>query len=343
MGCTQVSPSNAQCYTEGAITHLPVFGAREKSATLPDTLRNNDAEFQEIIDNRFSHLPAFYRGPQDSNQLHSGGGQNHQTKITMGLDSPISWTDHTFNAWIGCTQVSPGCAQCYAMTDQSERKGVVGWGQNAPRMRVSAHARRQPLLWNLDAIRAAQRPRVFCSSLGDVFDPHPSIEPEWKAELWGKIAITAHLDWLVLTKRPESIAQDIAQFTPGGPPRNVWLGISGENQDWFDRRWKIIRDLPFAIKFLSYEPALGPIRLNESHRGLSWVIFGGETSMRRDKARPTNLDWARDIRDDCARLKIPFWFKQTGNWLNGSWVGKTATLYRAEHDKLDGRIIHELP
>lgn len=262
----------------------------------------------------------------------------------MSKSTNISWTDHTFNPWIGCTRVSPGCQHCYAQEDQEGKKKRAKWGDEQPRVRVSESTRRDPYRWNEEALATGIRKRVFCSSLADVFDGVASIKPAWKEELWATIHQTSALDWLLLTKRPHLVRNDIDTFSGGSLPPNVWLGFSAENQELFDRRWAIVRDVPAAIKFVSYEPALGPIRLRDEHRcNLDWVIFGGETSLRRGESRPTDLQWARHMRDDCCKLDIAFWYKQRGNWFDGVWHGKGANLFKAEHDRLDGRVIHELP
>lgn len=263
----------------------------------------------------------------------------------MAIKTCISWTDHTYNRWLGCTHVSPGCMHCYAEEDQDHRRGRVHWGSAGARIPVSEHTALQPLAWNEAARRDGVRRRVFCSSLADVFDQHPTIQGQWKEGLWAMIAQTSQLDWLLLTKRPESVAADLKRFAGGSPPRNAWLGFSAENQNWFDRRWAIVRELPFSTRFTSYEPALGPIRLDdEEHRGrLHWMIYGGETSLRRNESRPADLQWARDMRDDCARLNVAFWFKQTGNWIGNRWVGKSSAAFAVSHNLLDGVVVHQLP
>lgn len=158
------------------------------------------------------------------------------------------------------------------------------------------------------------------------------------------IAATPHLEWLLLTKRPEFVSADLKRFAGGTPPSNAWLGFSSENQAWFDRRWPVVRDLPFSVRFASYEPALGPIRLRDDHRGqLDWVIFGGETSLRRSESRPADLQWARDMHMDCARLGVAFWFKQTGNWIGNRWVGKSSAVFAESHALLDGEVVHQVP
>ena len=259
-------------------------------------------------------------------------------------NSNISWTNHTFNCWIGCTKVSCGCRLCYSEDKCDKRLGWVKWGEKSPRIPTKSQYRRAPHRWNKKAVASGKRPRVFCSSLSDVFDQHPSIDPAWKSELWQTMRETPGLDWLVLTKRPEHVMADLNRFSGGLPPPNVWLGFSAEDQDCFDQRWALVRDLPFRIKFVSYEPALGPVRLGPDQKGrLSWVIFGGETSRQREESRPADLDWARQTRDDCRAIGAAFWFKQTGNWIDGRWYGKSSAVFKARHDLLDGVRIQELP
>lgn len=118
----------------------------------------------------------------------------------MGSTTKISWCDSTFNPWIGCTKISPACANCYA-ADMMHRWGKDLWGPGKPRQRTSAANWRQPLKWEAEAARTGIRRKVFCGSLCDCLDPEVPIE--WLADLLGLIFRTPHLDWLLLTKRPE--------------------------------------------------------------------------------------------------------------------------------------------
>lgn len=182
----------------------------------------------------------------------------------MAENSAISWTDHTFNPWIGCTKVSPACDHCYAARQDAFRKWTPeGWG--GPRRRTSDALWRQPVKWNAahDAFLAAhgRRQRVFCASLADVFDNQ--VPPEWRAELFALIAATPNLDWLLLTKRIGNVATMIEQ--PGmqkcGLPENVWLGATVVTQEEADRDVPKLLELPARVRFLSIEPMLGPINL----------------------------------------------------------------------------------
>jgi protein gp37 len=176
-------------------------------------------------------------------------------------DSAIEWTDHTFNPWIGCTKVSPGCANCYAETLMDTRMGRVRWGKGNPRQRTSAAYWRQPLTWNSQAALFMQcragcrwqakhvdqegfcpvcgdpesssaRPRVFCASLADWLDDEVPIE--WLADLLDLIRRTPNLDWLLLTKRPQNwdlrVGDACSWMSPLGPYAETkkwlyrWLG-----------------------------------------------------------------------------------------------------------------------
>lgn len=195
----------------------------------------------------------------------------------MGENSKIEWTTHTFNPWIGCTKVSPGCANCYAERDM-QRYGKATWGAGQPRVRTAASTWAQPLKWDRAAAKAGRRDRVFCASLADVFDPEVPIE--WLDNLFALIDACQHLDWLLLTKRPELIMRrvgavferhldgggrgpDFASCWIGGmPPPNVWLGTTIEDQQHANTRIPWLLKVPARVHFLSCEPLLGPVDLS---------------------------------------------------------------------------------
>lgn len=258
----------------------------------------------------------------------------------MGADTLIEWADHTFNPWIGCTKVSPACDHCYAETLATGRLGV-GWGPHAERRRTKPSTWNLPLRWNRQAEREGRRFRVFCASLADVFDNQAS--EDWRIELWRLIRATPHLDWLLLTKRPQNITKMVPQAVDFGakawgigPWPNVWLGTTVENQAEADRRIPHLLAVPAAKRFLSCEPLLGPVDLTRARhasggwdnwltgdrhrgqaiwsegRGLDWIIAGGESG---PKARPSHPDWFRSLRDQCQAAGVPFLFKQWGEWI----------------------------
>jgi protein gp37 len=241
----------------------------------------------------------------------------------MGTKTGIEWCDATFNPWTGCQKVSPACDHCYAET-QAKRapKTFGGWGPGAERKRTSESYWRQPLLWNKRAAKEGVRPRVFCASMADVFDNHRSIDLAWRTALWRLIDATPHLDWLLLTKRPQNIIgmlpNRIRDDGSALPIPNVWLGTTIENQAEADRRIPHLLAAPAAKRFLSMEPLLGPVDLRAARYGhatalqrLDWVIAGGESGAH---ARPSHPDWFRSLRDQCVSAGVPFFFKQWGEW-----------------------------
>lgn len=226
--------------------------------------------------------------------------------------SKIEWTDHTFNPWIGCQKVSLGCDRCYAETMMDHRFGKVEWGPRGERKRTSIQNWKQPYKWDKQCAETGTgtRAKVFCASLADVWDNKAN--PEWRAELFTLIAETPNLDWLLLTKRPENIDKMLSAVTRGiraWPWPNVWLGITAEDQANYDRRWRKLQKVSAAVRFVSYEPAIGPLKLGN---GIvpDWVICGGETGA---GARTMKKRWAREVRDECADLNVAFFMKQMTN------------------------------
>lgn len=238
----------------------------------------------------------------------------------MGENTKIEWAKHTFNPWIGCTKVSPGCDHCYAETFAHRFGG--GWGKGAPRRLTSESNWKLPLRWNRAAEKAGRRDRVFCASLADVFDNE--VPDAWRDRLFALIDCTPNLDWLLLTKRPQVA---LKYMNPPSIMPNVWLGTSVENQPMADLRIPTLLKIPAAKRFLSVEPLLGPVDLWSSAnyqlpdgsfgsafawgKGVNWVIVGGESG---PKARPMHPAWARSIRDQCVAAGVPFFYKQWGEW-----------------------------
>jgi protein gp37 len=222
----------------------------------------------------------------------------------MGV-TKIEWCDFTFNPWVGCTKVSPGCDNCYA-EGWAKRSGQVQWG-NHPRRLTSSANWLNPIRWNKRAREDGVRRRVFCASLADVFDNQ--VPKEWRERLFALIDATPDLDWLLLTKRPENIAKLLpAPPIDGWPWPNVWFGTTAEDQEHFDRRWPILKEVPAWVRFISYEPAIGPLKLKpEDVKGLDWVICGGESG---PKHRAMPLWWAELIAFDCRTYGIAFFMKQ---------------------------------
>jgi protein gp37 len=194
---------------------------------------------------------------------------------------------------------------------------MVKWG-NSPRRRTSASYWKAPLLWNARADDFEQlhrrRQRVFCASLADVFDNKaPS---SWRANLFELIGHCKRLDWLMLTKRPQNIVRMLPKDWGAGYS-NVWLGMTAEDQLRFDQRWKVLSRVPAAITFISYEPAIGPLRLPFHGPYPHWLISGGESG---GNARSLNPQWIRDVIADCRRCGVAIFHKQWGNYRNNPLV-----------------------
>ena len=231
----------------------------------------------------------------------------------MGFESKIEWTTHTFNPWWGYTKVSDGCKFCYAESI-AKRYGQNVWGPNVPRRTMSDAYWQQPAKWNRDARSARVRAQVFCASMADVFEPDA---PEDQRErLWQVIRETPELDWQLLTKRP----QHIAEFLPedwGVGWHNVWLGTSIEDQRVAVRSQQL-NAVPAQVRFLSVEPLIGAVDelpLN----GISWVIIGGESG---PGARPMRVEWAQSVIEQCLKNNVACFFKQAGSVLARQWGAK---------------------
>lgn len=237
----------------------------------------------------------------------------------MGKDTGISWCHHTMNPWVGCQRVSLGCVHCYAesIATSGRMTHLEGtWGPMGQRRVTSDDYWKQPLAWNRAALKAAERRRVFCGSMCDVFEDWSGADAV-RARLWELIAQTPMLDWLLLTKRPENIARMVPWADHLKPwPGNVWLGVSAENQEYADKRIPVLLEIPAQVHFVSYEPALGPILwgyLAWQTYGLDWVIVGGESGAHQkslETRRSFNMQWARDTRDWCVDYGVAFYFKQ---------------------------------
>jgi protein gp37 len=227
----------------------------------------------------------------------------------MGENSKIEWTDHTFNPWTGCTKVSAACDHCYA-EGWAKRTGKPELWEGE-RRRTTAENWQKPLKWDWAAAAAGERHRVFCASLADVFDNQVPVP--WRRDLWHRIEQTPNLDWLILTKRPQNIAKMLPDGWGDGWP-NVWLGTTIEDAEEWRRRWPYMETIRARVRFVSYEPALGPIagHLKGEFILPDWIIAGGESG---PGARPAHPQWFRDVRDDCQRLGIAFFLKQWGEYV----------------------------
>jgi protein gp37 len=267
----------------------------------------------------------------------------------LAENSHIEWTDHTFNPWTGCTNISPGCDNCYAEA-WSKRSGQVKWGKH-PRKRTTEHYWRAPAIWNskAEAFEAAygRRQRVFCASLADVFDNQA--DPQWRSDLFAMIKATPKLDWQLLTKRPQNISKMLPSDWGATGYSNVWLGFTAEDQTRFDQRKRFLETIPAAVWFISYEPAIGPLRLEASDPVPDWLIVGGESG---HNARPMDVAWVRNILIDCRDRGVAAFFKQWGTYQNNPLISedrlppeevKTIDKFGKGGGMIDGSIVRSFP
>lgn len=251
----------------------------------------------------------------------------------MGEHTGIGWTHHTFNGWIGCTEVSPGCANCYARALAETRLGVA-WGKDAPRPTTAPSTWLQPLRWNRAAARAGVREMCFVESLGDVLEDRRDLD-EPRRWLFAMMEHCTSIDWQLVTKRPERASELLPpDWIRLGAPPNVWFGVTVENQASADWRLPLLmavrsmltpradgdgpngrrRGVP-PITFVSYEPALERVLLGPWLQRVDQVIAGGESLQRAARARVCDVEWIRTTIRDCrASLSIAACFvKQLGS------------------------------
>lgn len=257
----------------------------------------------------------------------------------MAEESAISWTDATFNPWIGCTKVSNdpdvgACVNCYAENDNARRKWVPGWGPGEPRRRTAPSNWRGPVKWNNSMdfnLHMGRKRRVFAASLADIFDNE--VPQEWRDDFFKLVAETPNLAWIILTKRIGNARKMI--------PREFIskLGHAGimstiVTQEEFDRDYLKLYDAKTDFGFgwmgISDEPTLAPIDIG--NEDLDWVITGGESGLGR---RPLNMSNVRSMRDQCARNGIAFHHKQNGG-LRGKDTG--CLVDGAEHKAFPAQL-----
>jgi protein gp37 len=219
-------------------------------------------------------------------------------------NSKIGWTHHTWNPWWGCHKVSAACLHCYI--GQIMRRSGHEPFQGPMRTKTPW---KTPFTWNSQATESGNRLRIFTCSMSDFF--HPAADP-WREEAWAIIQACENLDWLILTKRPELIRDRLPRDWGIGY-RNVWLGTTIEDQTQITRL-DILSKIPAAIRFVSAEPLLGPIRFGRRINHLDWVITGCERAAKA-KRRVMSDDWVRSVRDECDSAEVALYHKQ---YYNGS-------------------------
>lgn len=235
----------------------------------------------------------------------------------MSLTS-IEWTDRTWNPTRGCSRVSEGCRHCYAermaarfVTPNRETSrgvfagpffGVITNGKWNGRVELITEKLTEPLSWRKPS-------RVFVNSMSDLF--HEALPAQDIAEVFRVMARCPQHTFQILTKRPERIAELVPRMlaTFGSFP-NVWLGVSVEDQATADKRIPLLLQTPAAKRFVSYEPALGPVEFRLA--AMDWVIVGGESG---PGARPFDLEWARGTVRWGKAVGVPVFVKQLGRWV----------------------------
>lgn len=295
----------------------------------------------------------------------------------MSDNSRIEWTDATWSPTLGCTKVSPGCDNCYAIKTVHRLAGNPNPKIHEAAEGLTAYRPGHGLMWTgnvrtlpgrLDIPLRWRKPRrIFVDSQSDLF--HDRVPDEFIASVFAVMAATPQHTYQILTKRHSRMRSLLASETftrevfnaytrkcygvlyeDWWPLRNVWLGVSVEDQKWADTRIPALLDTPAAVRFLSCEPLLGPVDLSElltnrkpvtddgydapdgaivdgmervgdswerREQVLHWLIVGGESG---HQARPMHPEWARGLRDQCVTAGIPFLFKQWGEWGPAPWV-----------------------
>jgi protein gp37 len=232
----------------------------------------------------------------------------------------IEWTDRTWNPVTGCTKVSPGCDHCYAEGIARRFAGGKAF-PNGFDVTLRPEKLRDPLRWQKPA-------RVFVNSMSDLF--HPDIPDDYIAQVFAVMAGTPQHTYQILTKRhgrmrslmnrPDfrflATPPTSHEPMPDWPLPNVWLGVSAEDQQRAALRIPALLATPAAVRFISAEPLLGPVRLDPLWQhgtwgpGLDWVIVGGESG---PGARPLKLEWISDLIDDCRDIGAAPFVKQLGS------------------------------
>ncbi|MHB1509126.1 MAG: DUF5131 family protein [Acidimicrobiales bacterium] len=249
----------------------------------------------------------------------------------MSDKSGIEWCDATWNPVVGCKRVSPGCDHCYAIRDGARLQHLPAYEDTISGadwtglVRCLPERLGQPLAW--------KRPRrIFVNSMGDLF--HPDVPEAFIEQVFVVMSSAERHTFQLLTKRPQAMSALLGRWRDRGylfgdaapaapmertdligsgarlPLPNLWLGTSIES-DRYTFRADHLRSTPASVRFLSLEPLLGPLPSLDL-TGIDWVIVGGESG---PDARPMHPDWARDIRNRCVDVGIPFLFKQWGTWV----------------------------
>ena len=221
----------------------------------------------------------------------------------------IEWTDKSWNPVTGCNKISPGCAHCYA--EEVTRRFPNGFPRG---FEVTLHPERmqEPRKWRKPS-------KIFVNSMSDLF--HEKVPLDLIQDVFAVAEATPRHTYQILTKRPERLVELAPSLVFH---KNIWLGVSVENQNYV-HRIDLLRQVPASVRFLSCEPLLGPLNLDL--KDIHWVIVGGESGL---KHRPMKMEWAEDIRDQCQKAGVAFFFKQVGGRTSKAGGSKLAETFYKE-------------
>lgn len=241
----------------------------------------------------------------------------------MADKSKIEWTDATWNPVTGCTPISEGCANCYAK-GLARRFPQIHGPAHIEFEEVRCHNNRlqQPYKWNNPR-------RVFVCSMGDLF--HDDVPFGFLDKIWKTMFDCQQHTFIILTKRPQRLKDFAFAWHKNTISPHLWIGVTAENQEQADARIPILLQIPAAVRWVSVEPLLSEVDIRSylysdydkaahdsqlieplggfNHAKLNWVVCGAETG---SKARLMELEWARDLRDQCEDAGVPFFFKKSG-------------------------------
>lgn len=246
------------------------------------------------------------------------------------MPTKIEWCQETINPLPGCSKVSEGCKNCWALRMANRFKGtekyhgLVENGEWTGRLNWWLADLEKPLRW--------KKPRrIFVNSMGDLFHHylfHGDIPgDQYLNDLFHTMDIARHHQYLLLTKRPDNMKRFLenSRINIAGDYPHVWIGVTAENQKRADERIPALLQVPAAVRWVSVEPMLGSVDLSRwlpdppdeipfrlHNDVLQWCVVGGESG---PGARPMNPDWVRSLRDQCVAAGVPFLFKQWGAWM----------------------------
>jgi protein gp37 len=234
----------------------------------------------------------------------------------MASNSTIEWTESTWNPVTGCTKISPGCKNCYA---ERMAKRLLAMGQpnyaKGFKLAMHDHVLELPLKW--------KKPQtIFVNSMSDLF--HKDVKEEFIQKVFDVMNRAPWHNFQVLTKRAERLAE-LSDRLPWS--KNIWMGVSIENGE-YKSRIDCLRYTSANVKFISFEPLIGAVG-KVNLKKIDWAIVGGESG---PGARYMDPQWATDLRDQCVKQKVPFFFKQWGG-INKKKTGR----------KLEGKYWNQMP